>query len=150
MGTTSVSSSDYWITPTSTTDSSTSTATGTSDIGNFETFLQLLAVELQNQDPTDPVSNTEYVSQIAQMNSLSQLQSISTSMDAYKAYAMIGKTVSYTTTASDGTSTASSGTVSSVIIDDDDVYLYVNSTKVSVDDVTQVSDATTSSTTATA
>ena len=150
MGTTSVSSSDYWITPTSTTDSSTSTATGTSDIGNFETFLQLLAVELQNQDPTDPVSNTEYVSQIAQMNFLSQLQSISTSMDAYQAYAMIGKTVDYTTTASDGTSTTASGTVSSVVIDGSDVYLYVNSTKVSVDDVTQVSDATTSSTTATA
>jgi flagellar basal-body rod modification protein FlgD len=56
-------------TATSTSSSSTGTSLGT-------TFLNLLAQELQNQDPTDPVDSTAMVGQMISLNQLDQLISI--------------------------------------------------------------------------
>jgi flagellar basal-body rod modification protein FlgD len=53
--------------------SSTSSSTGT-DLGT--TFLNLLATELQNQDPTAPVDSTAMVGQMISLNQLDQLISI--------------------------------------------------------------------------
>lgn len=41
-----------------------------------DAFLTLLTVQLQNQDPMDPVKNEDFVAQLAQFSSLEQLQSI--------------------------------------------------------------------------
>ena len=41
-----------------------------------DAFFQLLVTQLQNQDPTNPESNTEFVSQLATFSSLEQLTSI--------------------------------------------------------------------------
>ena len=137
--------STYWSTPT-TVDSSTS-STGSDTLGTADTFLKLLATELQYQDPTEPVSNTEYVAQLAQFNSLEQLSALNASMSEYQAYSLIGKNVSYTTTDSSGNSVSGSGTVSSVITQNSTVYLTVGSNKIKLSSVVSVENATTSSTT---
>lgn len=137
--------SSYWSTPT-TVDSSTS-STGTDTLGTADTFLKLLATELQYQDPTEPVSNTEYVAQLAQFNSLEQLSSLNASMSEYQAYSLIGKNVSYTTTDSSGNTVSGSGTVSSVITSNSTVYLTVGSNRIKLSSVVSVENATTSSTT---
>jgi flagellar basal-body rod modification protein FlgD len=41
-----------------------------------EAFLQLLIIQLQNQDPTAPQSNTEFIAQLATFSQLEQLTSI--------------------------------------------------------------------------
>jgi flagellar basal-body rod modification protein FlgD len=56
---------------TTATTSSSSTANGLSS-----TFLNLLATELQNQDPTAPVDSTAMVGQMISLNQLDQLISI--------------------------------------------------------------------------
>ena len=39
---------------------------------NFDTFLRILTIQLQNQDPLNPVEDTEFTSQIAEFSGLEQ------------------------------------------------------------------------------
>lgn len=61
---------------TNTTSSSSSGALSNSisnnNMGNTQTFLQLLVAEMKNQDPTNPQDPTKMVTQLAQFNSLQQ------------------------------------------------------------------------------
>lgn len=143
MSTSSVSSTTtYWKTPTTTTtDSSGTTGAGSLD---FESFVELLAAELKYQDPQDPVSSTEYVAQMAQFASLDKLNTIGNSMDAYQAYSLIGKSVTYETTDSSGSTTKATGTVDSVTIKNSTPYLNIGSTQIELSSVVSVSDSTTS------
>ena len=61
-------------TPT-TTATNTSSAANPSDITSND-FLTLLVSELKNQDPTQPTDPNQYITQLAQVNSLQQLISI--------------------------------------------------------------------------
>ncbi len=143
MSTSSVSNTtSYWITPTST-DTSTSSSSSNTSI-DFQSFLELLAAELQYQDPQDPVSSTEYVSQMASFNSLSQLQTITNSLDATQAYDLIGKSVTYGTTDSTGTVTYSTGTVDSVTLKNNVPYLNIGSLQVELSAVNTVASSTAS------
>jgi flagellar basal-body rod modification protein FlgD len=70
------------IDPTQGTSAATATAQAVQDpstradsLGG-DAFLQLLVTQLQNQDPTNPESNTEFVAQLATFSSLEQLTSI--------------------------------------------------------------------------
>jgi len=59
----------------STTNGSSSTSGDSSDI-TADDFLTLLVSELKNQDPTQPTDPNQYITQLAQVNSLQQLISI--------------------------------------------------------------------------
>lgn len=50
--------------------------TSRADSMGSDAFLKLLVVQLQNQDPTSPQSNTEFIAQLATFSSLEQLTSI--------------------------------------------------------------------------
>jgi flagellar basal-body rod modification protein FlgD len=58
--------------------SNTATATtdaiaSTSGLGNEDTFLQLLVAQIQNQDPTNPIDSTTFLTQLASFSQLEQL-----------------------------------------------------------------------------
>lgn len=46
-----------------------------------DAFLQLLVLELQNQDPLEPVDNAEMVAQLAQFSSLEQMEKLNGSFE---------------------------------------------------------------------
>ena len=126
-----------------------SSSSSTSDLASFESFVEILCVQLQNQDPTDPVENTELVSQLAQMSSLQQLGTIGDSLEAYQAYGLIDKNVTYNSTDSAGTTTTASGTVTAVKVSSGDIYLTIGGASVSFDDVVGVNSTASTTTTTT-
>jgi flagellar basal-body rod modification protein FlgD len=70
----------------------TKTRTPTSELGKDE-FLQILAVQLSNQDPLEPVQDTEFIAQMAQFSSLEQMQAMADSTIVTQSYSMIGRDV---------------------------------------------------------
>jgi len=63
------------------------------DTLSIDTFYKLLMAEMSNQDPMEPVSNTEFISQMATFTSLQTQQEALYYSNANYAQAMVGKTV---------------------------------------------------------
>jgi flagellar basal-body rod modification protein FlgD len=45
----------------------------TTSLGNEDTFLQLLVAQIKNQDPTQPVDSSTFLTQLAEFSQLEQL-----------------------------------------------------------------------------
>jgi len=80
----------------------TSTATTTADQASldYDTFLQLMIAQMNNQDPTDPMDSAEYMSQLATFSQVEQsimtnakLDALLTSSSLDQANSLIGRTV---------------------------------------------------------
>lgn len=55
--------------------------TGSSELGK-DSFLRLLTTQLQNQNPLEPMTNSDFIAQLATFSSLEQLTSIGSSIEA--------------------------------------------------------------------
>ena len=65
----------------------------TESLVNSETFLNLLVAEMTNQDPLEPTSNTEFITQMASFSQLSYMKDSSTYAMANYASSLVGKIV---------------------------------------------------------
>ena len=83
---------------------------GTAGLLDPTTFLSLLVDELKYQNPLDPTSSSDFMSQIAQLSQVEQLQSVSSASQMGEAAGLIGKTV----TANDESGNAITGVVTGV------------------------------------
>jgi flagellar basal-body rod modification protein FlgD len=81
---TSVNSSDYL----SRLQNPTSTSAQQKTLGQSE-FLQLLIAQMKNQDPLKPMENGEFMAELAQFNSLTELQNLNNSFASFQS-AMLG------------------------------------------------------------
>ena len=91
-----------------TADNTSKDKTGTGELGK-EAFLQLLVAQMKYQDPLNPTSDTEYISQLATFSSLEEMQNINetltsglenlnTTMNDSHAQSLVGKYVMLTVT----------------------------------------------------
>jgi flagellar basal-body rod modification protein FlgD len=121
--------------------SAATSASGTSASDLQQTFLQLLVTQLQNQDPTDPMDSSQMTSQLAQIDTVSgvaqlntSLSSLSTQLSASQnaqAALLVGSTVlssgsSFAVTAAKSSSSTSSTSSSSTTTGDATVQLGVS------------------------
>ena len=66
--------------PATTGTSSSSGATAAEDPGSQDRFLKLLVTQIQNQDPLSPMDNAQVTSQIAQINTVTGIQQLNTTV----------------------------------------------------------------------
>lgn len=107
-----------------------------------DAFLQLLVAQMKYQDPLEPTSNTEYISQYATFSELEQMQNMSASMDLFRASSLVGETVLLKVKDSQGRSTVVQGNVDFVVYENNKAYLSVNGDLYSMDDLDTVADPT--------
>ncbi|MEH2920935.1 flagellar hook assembly protein FlgD [Samsonia erythrinae] len=71
----------YAANQTQSTSSAISSASSTSSADDLQNqFLTLLVAQLKNQDPTNPMSNDQLVSQLAQLNTVSGIEKLNTTL----------------------------------------------------------------------
>ena len=103
-------------------------ATGSASKLGSQEFMNLMLKQLQYQDPMEPTSNTEFISQQAQFTQLSTSQEMSTNLSnnnsATQAMSLVGKTV--TLTNPDDSSKTITGTVASSTINGTKSTINVN------------------------
>lgn len=112
------------------------------DLGKDE-FLKLLVVQLENQDPTEPVDDKEFIAQLAQFSSLEQMTQMNTAllklMANYKtdlSYSLLGKQVEVLDR---GTGEKVGGVVTDVTFNDKEPVISFNGLSYSISDVVKVS-----------
>lgn len=116
------------------------TAAASKNSMDKEAFLQLLVAQMKYQDPLQPTSNTEYISQYATFSELEQMQNMSANMTLSRASELVGKEVIIESTSDSGKTTTVQGQVESVTYQSNKAYLSVDGTLYSIDDVVQVVD----------
>ena len=107
-----------------------------------DAFLQLLVAQMKYQDPLEPTSNTEYISQYATFSELEQMQNMSASMDLFRASSLVGETVLLKVTDGQGRTVDVQGNVDFVVYEKNKAYLSVNGELYSMDDLDTVADPT--------
>lgn len=120
-------------------ETSTKSSSQTSSTGmDKDAFLQLLVAQMKYQDPLEPTSNTEYISQYATFSQVEQMQNMSSSMELSRASSMVGNLVEISTTDSGGNSKTIQGTVDYVSYENNKAYVSIDGTLYSADDVTAI------------
>jgi flagellar basal-body rod modification protein FlgD len=125
--------------PASTTSTTDTGSLGTAGLLDPTTFLSLLVDELKYQNPLDPTSSSDFMSQIAQLSQVEQLQSVSSASQMGEAAGLIGRTV--TANQSGGIIT---GVVTGVTNGSDGPLLDLGNASVALSDVEQIGGAASS------
>lgn len=138
-----------------TTGTSSNSAGASSGTNNFASltandFLKMLITELQNQDPTQPVSNTELLQQLSQMQALQSNVELNTTLSNFAANeqvssgaAFLGKVI----TGNDSNQNPVTGIADSVFLQNGTLMVGVGSSSVAINNITGVALAPQSSTT---
>lgn len=106
-------------------------------------FLKLLVTQLAKQDPTNPMNDREFISQMAQFSSLEQMNNVANSMNklrASQANQLIGKMVQGKDFV---TEKPVQGIVTKATFDHSgEVFLSVSGRQIKLDDITEVTQVT--------
>lgn len=109
-------------------------------------FLKILITQLQNQDPTQPLQDKEFIAQMAQFTSVEQLTNMASEMKLMRqslgfVSGLIGKSISWTGTDASGVTSEMSGVVDSITFKDGNQFATVNGVEVSLDKLKKIENA---------
>ncbi len=107
-----------------------------------DAFLNLLVAQMKYQDPLEPTSNTEYISQFTTFSELEQMQNMSNSMELQRASNLVGQYVLiHAENKTTGEIKSVMGKVDYVFYENNKAKLHVNGEDYSIDDLDTVIDA---------
>ena len=116
----------------------------TEEMVSSDTFLSLLVAEMTNQDPMEPTSNTEFVTQMAQFTSLQYSKDSATYSMSNYASSLVGKTV--TASKMDGSKQVTkTGVVESVMKSGKTYVLKIDGVSFDISNVTSIGTSDSSS-----
>jgi flagellar basal-body rod modification protein FlgD len=108
-------------------------------------YMKLLTTQLQNQNPLEPMDNSQMTAQLTQFSQLSQLETMNTrfadvlkTVEQNHAASLLGKQVSFIGKTSLGTTDLVSGTVDQVVNNNGEVLLGVGDYSLTLNDIISV------------
>lgn len=119
----------------------------TEDLVNSDTFLNLLVAEMTNQDPLEPTSNTEFITQLASFSQLNYMRDSSRYAQANYAASLVGK-IATATKPNGKDQMTKTGIVESVSKNGDTYNVVIDGVMFDISKVTKVEDPGTSGTSA--
>jgi len=102
-----------------------------------EDFLKLLITQLQNQDPLNPMQDTEFIAQMAQFHTLEEITELNDSVGLSRAFNLVGKYV-FASVNEDGVNRLIGGIVEKVSVINGEVYATIGSSLVKASDIVEV------------
>lgn len=106
-----------------------------------EDFLNLLVAQMKYQDPLEPQSNTEYVSQLATFTQVEATENMAHTAESQQANDLVGKTVIVRPTNSvTGETSDVMGVVDYMMKEGSNIYLAINGSLYNLDDLYTVAD----------
>ncbi|NLV86623.1 MAG: hypothetical protein GX025_05325 [Clostridiales bacterium] len=111
-------------------------------------FLKLFVAQMQNQDFTNPMDNSEMMNQITQLSNMQMMQEMALYSKSSYAMSMVGKTVTASRFTINGDLDTTTGTVDKVSLVDGEYIFYIGGKKYTLEQIMQVQtgDAETGST----
>lgn len=116
--------------------------TTTSNGMDKDAFLQLLVAQMKYQDPLEPTSNTEYISQYATFSQVEQIQNMAATMELSRASSMVGKLVEVQSIDANGEAKSVQGKVEYVSYENNKAFVSIDGSLYSAEDVVAVVDET--------
>lgn len=122
-------------------NNSTGQASFATSVFDGDAFMKLLLTQLRHQDPMNPMKDQEFMAQLAQMNTLSEIQKLNTNIEAMsevqsltQGASLIGKAVQ----ASNADGDPTYGVVQAVHVQSNKVMLDLGQSSVELDNVQAV------------
>jgi flagellar hook assembly protein FlgD len=107
---------------------------------NFEDFLNIMVSQLQNQDFTNPVDDSQYMVQMAQLSMVQQMQGISQDTNRSYAASLLGKVATVSKQLTTGGNAVETGYIDSITFSKDEVQLMINDRLNKLTDIVQIFD----------
>jgi len=104
-------------------------------------FLKLLVAQLQNQDPTSPQENTDFIAQMAQFSALEATNNMAAAVTQSQTFGLVGKGVVGLVYDLDGNPSQVIGVVDSAGMENKNPYVMIGEKKIMAENIIQVFDA---------
>lgn len=108
---------------------------------SMDDFLTLMVAQLKNQDFMKPMDDTQYVTQLAQISSMQQMEEMAYNAKTTYATSLVGKTVQAAKFTVTGEMKTTEGVVNKVSLLDGKFVIYVNGEAYSMDELMEIKTA---------
>ena len=107
-----------------------------------ESFLQLLVAQLQNQNPLEPMSNFEFIGQVAQLSTLEQITSLNETLSGFAEFTALGQLASMigkeATVVDEAAGISVTGIITAVTLENGEPRVIIDGEAYSLDLITRI------------